>query len=86
MDFIIDSMVNGRKFRTFNLIDDCTVEVLAIEFDKSLSSKRLMRILERVILESSKPSIIRIDKAPDFTSKELELCEKDNKIQFLFST
>jgi putative transposase len=46
-----DSMVNGRMFRTFNLIDDCTREALAIEIDTSLSSKSIIRILERVVLE-----------------------------------
>jgi putative transposase len=84
MDFMSDSMVNGRRFRTFNLIDDCTREVLAIEIDTSLSSKRIIRILERVILERGKLSIIRTDNGPEFTSKELELCAKDNEIQIQF--
>ena len=84
MDFMSDSMVNGRMFRTFNLIDDCTREVLAIEIDTSLSSKRIIRILERVILERGKPSIIRTDNGPEFTSKELELWAKDNEIQIQF--
>ena len=51
MDFMSDSMVGGRRFRTFNLIDDCTREVLAIEIDTSLSSKRIIRTLEKVILD-----------------------------------
>jgi putative transposase len=84
MDFMSDSMVNGRRFRTFNLIDDCTREVLAIEIDTSLSSKRIIRILERVILERGKPNIIRTDNGPEFTSKELELWAKDNEIQIQF--
>ena len=45
MDFMSDSMVGGRKFRTLNIIDDCTREVLAIEIDTSLSSKRVTRVL-----------------------------------------
>ena len=49
MDFMSDSMVNGRRFRTFNLNEDCTREALAIEVDKSLSSKSIIRILARVI-------------------------------------
>jgi putative transposase len=84
MDFMSDSMVNGRRFRTFNLIDDCTREALAIEIDTSLSSKRIIRILERVILERGKPSIIRTDNGPEFTSKDLELWAKDNEIQIQF--
>lgn len=84
MDFMSDSMVGGRRFRTFNLIDDCTREVLAIEIDTSLSSKRIIRTLERVILDRGKPNIIRTDNGPEFTSKDLELWTKDNEIQIQF--
>lgn len=79
-----DSMVGGRRFRTFNLIDDCTREVLAIEIDTSLSSKRIIRTLERVILDRGKSNIIRTDNGPEFTSKDLELWAKDNEIQIQF--
>jgi len=49
MDFMSDSMVGSRKFRTFNVIDDCTREALGIEVDTSLSSRRIIRTLERII-------------------------------------
>jgi len=84
MDFMSDSMVGGRRFKTFNLIDDCTREVLAIEIDTSLSSKRIIRTLERVILDRGKPNIIRTDNGPEFTSKDLELWARDNEIQIQF--
>jgi putative transposase len=84
MDFMSDIMVNGSGFRTFNLIDDCTREVLDIEINTSLSSKRIIRILERVMLERGKPSFIRTDNGPEYTSKELELWAKDNEIQIQF--
>jgi putative transposase len=84
MDFMSDSMVGGRRFRTFNLIDDCTREVLAIEIDTSLSSKRIIRTLERVILDRGKPNIIRTDIGPEFTSKDLELWARDHEIKIQF--
>jgi putative transposase len=84
MDFMSNSMVGGRRFRTFNLIDDRTREVLAIEIDKSLSSKRIIRTLERVILDRGKSNIIRTDNGPEFTSKDLELWAKDHEIQIQF--
>ena len=84
MDFMSDSMVGGRRFRTFNLIDDCTREVLAIEIDTSSSSKRIIRTLERVILDRGKPNIIRTDNGPEFTSKDLELWARDHEIQIQF--
>lgn len=72
MDFMSDSMVGNRKFRTFNVMDDCSREVLAIEIDTSLSSKRVIRTLERVIENRGKPTSIRTDNGPEFTSKDLE--------------
>jgi len=75
-----DTMAGNRKFRTFNLIDDCSREVLAIEIDTSLSSKRIIRTLDRVIEQRGKPSILRADNGPEFTSKDLELWAKDRSI------
>ena len=80
MDFMSDSLVNGRKFRTLNVIDDCNREVLAIEIDSSLSAKRVIRTLEQVITWRGKPQIIRVDNGPEFTSKDFELWAKDNDI------
>jgi putative transposase len=48
MEFMSDSMVDGRKLRTLNIIDDCNREALAIEVDTSLSSKRVIRVLNKV--------------------------------------
>jgi len=84
MDFMSDSMVNSRKFRTFNVIDDCTREALAIEIDTSISAKRVIRILDRIITERGKPKTIRTDNGPEFTSKDMELWCKDNEINIQF--
>lgn len=73
MDFMSDAMVGNRKFRTFNLLDDCSREALAIEVDTSLTSARIIRVLERVIDERGKPDVLRADNGPEFTSKDLEL-------------
>ena len=80
MDFMSDSMVSGRKFRTLNIIDDCTREALAIEIDTSLSAKRVTRVLNRVIAERGKPVRIRVDNGPEFTSHELTTWAEENHI------
>lgn len=79
-----DSMVGNRKFRTLNVMDDCSREVLSIEIDTSLSSKRVVRVLERIIEVQGKPVTIRTDNGPEFTSKELELWAKDKGIHLQF--
>lgn len=85
MDFMSDSMVGNRKFRTLNIMDDCTREVLAIEIDTSLSSKRVIITLDRIIEQHGKPVAIRSDNGPEFTSKDLELWSigKGIKLQFI---
>lgn len=35
MDFMSDTLVNRRAYRTFNVIDDCARDVLAIEIDSA---------------------------------------------------
>ncbi|MYY27406.1 transposase [Elizabethkingia anophelis] len=69
MDFMSDSLTGNRRFRTFNVMDDCSGEVLAIEVDTSISSKRMIRTLDRVIDINGMPQVIRIDNGPEFTSK-----------------
>ena len=49
MDFMSDSLVCGRRFRTFNVVDDFNREALAIEIDLSLPAPRIIRVLERII-------------------------------------
>jgi putative transposase len=84
MDFMSDTLVNGRKFRTLNIIDDCNREVLAIEIDTSLSSRRVIRTLEQVIDWRGKPKVIRVDNGPEYTSKDFEWWCRDRQITIQF--
>lgn len=84
MDFMSDSMVGGRKFRTLNVMDDYSREALAIEIDTSISAKRVIRTLDRIIEQRGKPTAIRTDNGPEFTSKELELWAIENEITIQF--
>lgn len=68
MDFMSDTLSNGRTFRTFNVIDDFNREALTIEIDTSLPSARIIRSLEIVGAESGFPKYIRSDNGPEFTS------------------
>lgn len=68
MDFMQDTLVNGVKFRTFNVIDDFNREALTITIDTSISAKRVIRELEKLIEWRGKPERIRVDNGPEFTS------------------
>lgn len=84
MDFMSDTLVNGRKFRTLNIIDDCNREALAIEIDTSLSARRVIRTLEQVINWRGKPQVIRVDNGPEYTSKDFEWWCREQGIAIQF--
>jgi putative transposase len=84
LDFMSDSLVNGRKFRTLNVIDDCNREALAIEIDTSISAKRVIRTLEQVVEWRGKPRAIRVDNGPEFTSTDFTLWSANNSISIQF--
>ena len=46
VDFMSDSLWNGRKIRLLNVIDDYNREVLMIEADTSLPTTRVIRMRE----------------------------------------
>ncbi len=84
IDFMSDSLVDGRKFRLFNVLDDYNRESLAIEVDTSLPSLRVQRVLCKVISERSKPSVIRVDNGPEFISHTLQQWCSENNITLQF--
>lgn len=85
IDFMSDSLVDGRKFRLLNVIDDFNRASLAIEVDSSLPSLRVIRVLERLLKERGKPANIRTDNGPEFIShKWQQWCEeKQITLQFI---
>lgn len=66
-----DSLVDGRKFRLLNIIDDFNRESLAMEVDTSLPSLRVIRVLDKLITERGCPANIRCDNGPEFISHKL---------------
>jgi putative transposase len=68
VDFMSDALLNGRRFRTLNIIDDFNREVLAIEVDSSLPALRVTRVLDQIALWRGYPQRIRVDNGPEFTS------------------
>lgn len=68
MDFMSDSLANGKKFRTLNIVDQYNRKCLEIGINFSLPSRRVIEILQRTIDEHGKPLGIRTDNGSEFTS------------------
>lgn len=84
LDFMSDSLWNGRRFRLLNIIDDFNREVLAIETDTSLPALRVIRVLEKLLATRGKPEMIRVDNGPEFISDKLDAWCKNNKVTLVF--
>jgi putative transposase len=71
MDFMGDSLVSGRRFRTLNIIDDFNRECLAIEIDTSLPSARVIRVLDNLSARRGYPRQLRTDNGPEFLAERI---------------
>jgi putative transposase len=84
MDFMADRLSNGRKFRTFNVLDDFNREGLGIEVDVSLPAARVTRALDNIIQWRGKPKVIRCDNGPEYISHILAKWAEKNGIKLAF--
>ncbi len=72
MDFMADTLSDGRTFRTLNIVDDFSREVVAIEVGKSIPGSRVVRVLDRLARSRGLPRTIVTDNGPEFTSRVLD--------------
>jgi len=84
MDFVCDSLYDGRKFRVFNLIDDFSRESIIQHADFSISGVRLVRIFEDIKKTRLLPKQIVCDNGTEFTSKAFMKWANDNKVELCF--
>jgi len=84
IDFVHDSLGDGRSFRSFNVLDDYNRECLGLEVDFSLPSLRIIRALEQIIEWRGKPKTIRCDNGSEMCSGEFQAWAAKNGIQILF--
>lgn len=84
IDFMSDALMCGRRFRTFNVVDDFNREALAIEVDLSLPAQRVIRVLERISMWRGYPEKLRMDNGPEFISLALAEWAEKNGITLEF--
>lgn len=84
IDFMSDSLTDGRTIRTFNVLDDYNREGLGIEVDQSLPSARVIKALERIIEWRGKPAAIRCDNAPEYVSQSLVNWANEHQITLMY--
>jgi putative transposase len=84
LDFMADTLADGRTFRTLNVVDDCTQECVAIEVGRSIPAERVTRLLERLRFERGLPGVLVLDNGPEFTSRALDQWAYERGIELHF--
>ena len=84
MDFMSDSLKDGRALRVFNVVDDWSRLCPVIEVDLSLSAHRVVRALERAGETYGFPKSIVMDNGPEFTSRVLDQWAHERGIELIF--
>jgi putative transposase len=72
LDFLSDSLFDGRRFRVLTIVDNVSRVSPAIEVDFSLTGVRVVRVLERLAETVGVPQVLTVDNGPEFISKALD--------------
>ena len=83
-DFMSDVLWSGRRFRTFNVVDDFNREGLAIEVDLNLPAERVVRVLERVAAWRGYPQKLRLDNGPELVAVALAEWAESHEVKLEF--
>lgn len=84
MDFVSDSLYDGRRFRALTIIDQYTREAIAIEVSNSITGHHVCRVLDWICELRSVPEAITVDHGPEFTSSALDQWAYKNNVTLDF--
>jgi putative transposase len=84
IDFMSDTLTDGRRFRLFNVVDDFNSEALAVEVDLSIPVHRDVHILERASAERGYPVLIRSHNDPELTAAAMAEWAEEHGVLFDF--
>ena len=85
LDFLADSLADGRRFRVLTIVDNVSRVSPAIEVGTSLTGERVVATLERLQQTVGRPERIAVDNGPEFVSKALDAWAYRNGVRLEFS-
>jgi putative transposase len=83
MDFVSDSLANGRRIKFLTVADDFSHECVDISVDWGISGLYVTRLLERAATFRGYPLAVRTDNGPEFTSRAFMAWTHSHGIQHI---
>lgn len=84
MDFVSDSLADGRKFRCLTIVDDFSRESPIIFVDRSIPGHRVAQILDGLSGSGGLPETIVCDNGPEFTGRSLDWWAHERGVKLAF--
>lgn len=69
IDFVHDTLADGRALRCLTVVDEFTRECLAIDVGAGIRGARVVDVLARLVSCRGAPARLRCDNGPEFISK-----------------
>ena len=85
MDFVSDTLFDGRRYGALTIVDNFSRECLGIKADQSIKGHHVVALLERICFYRGSPKTIRVDNGPEFISKALDKWAYENGVTLDFS-
>ncbi len=85
MDFVADSLFNGRRLRALTVVDIFSRRCLAITVDHQLRGDDVVSTMQHGSAIYGSPTQIRVDNGSEFISKALDLWAYENQVVLDFS-
>lgn len=82
IDFVMDTLANGRRFRILTLVDDFTRECLGLVVDTSLTGPRVVRELDRIAGMRGYPCMLVSDNGTELTSNAILQWQEERNVEW----
>ena len=83
MDFVSDSLANGRRIKFLTVADDFSHECVDITVDWGISGLYVTRLLDRAAIFRGYPLAVRTDNGPEFTSRAFMAWAHRHRVQHI---
>ena len=82
VDFVQDTLIDGRRFRALAIVDDFTRECLGLAVDTSLSGVRVARELSMIVEQRGRPCMVVSDNGTEFTSRAILTWSQEQSVDW----
>jgi putative transposase len=83
MDFVSDSLANGRRIKFLTVADDFSHECVDITVDWGISGLYVTRLLDRAAIFRGYPLAVRTDNGPEFTSRAFMAWAQSHRVRHI---